>query len=134
MALIAGGSVWAAGGNSTSPYVDVIENVMQQKTIKGVVVDAAGEPVIGANVIVKGTTNGVITDIDGNFTLNVPVNCTLQISFIGYTTKEVKVTAATSNLSIKLEEDSKTLDEVVVVGYCVQKKANLTGAVSAVDF
>ncbi|MDE5711704.1 MAG: SusC/RagA family TonB-linked outer membrane protein, partial [Bacteroides sp.] len=134
LALIAGGSVWAAGGNSTSPYVDVIENVMQQKTIKGVVVDAAGEPVIGANVIVKGTTNGVITDIDGNFTLNVPVNCTLQISFIGYTTKEVKVTAATSNLSIKLEEDSKTLDEVVVVGYCVQKKANLTGAVSAVDF
>ncbi|MDE5678674.1 TonB-dependent receptor [Phocaeicola sp.] len=134
LALVATGSAWAADGNSTSPHADMIENVMQDKAIKGVVVDVAGEPIIGANVVVKGTTNGVITDFDGNFTLNVPLNCTLQISYIGYKTQEVKVTGATSHLSIKLEEDSETLDEVVVVGYGVQKKANLTGAVSAVDF
>ena len=134
LALAATGSVWAADGNSTSPHADMIENIMQQKTIKGVVVDATGEAIIGANVVVKGTTNGIITDIDGNFSLNVPLNCTLQISYIGYKTKEVKVTDTTSSLSIKLEEDSETLDEVVVVGYGVQKKANLTGAVAAVDF
>ena len=98
LALVATGSAWAADGNSTSPHADMIEIVMQNKTIKGVVVDATGEPIIGANILVKGTTNGVITDIDGNFTLNVPLNCTLQISYIGYKTKEVKVTSATSNL------------------------------------
>lgn len=71
LALAATGSVWAADGNSTSPHADMIENIMQQKTIKGVVVDATGEAIIGANVVVKGTTNGIITDIDGNFSLNV---------------------------------------------------------------
>lgn len=71
LALVATGSAWAADGNSTSPHADMIEIVMQNKTIKGVVVDATGEPIIGANILVKGTTNGVITDIDGNFTLNV---------------------------------------------------------------
>lgn len=105
--------------------------IIQQdgKTVTGVVMDNMG-PVIGANVLVKGTTNGVITDFDGKFTLsNVPENAVLQISFIGYTTKEIKV-AGKKDFSITLVEDAKTLEEVVVVGYGSQKKVNLTGAVA----
>lgn len=134
LALIASGSVWATNGNSPSPHADMIQSIMQQKTIKGTVVDETGEPIIGANVVEKGTTNGVITDFNGEFTLNVPLNCTVQISYIGYVTKDIKVTSATNILAIKLVEDSETLDEVVVVGYGVQKKVNLTGAVASVDF
>ena len=121
-------------GNSPSPHADMIQSIMQQKTIKGTVVDETGEPIIGANVVEKGTTNGVITDFNGEFTLNVPLNCTVQISYIGYNTQEVKITSTTQTLNIKMVEDSETLDEVVVVGYGVQKKANLTGAVASVDF
>ena len=134
LALIASGSVWATNGNSPSPHADMIQSIMQQKTIKGTVVDETGEPIIGANVVEKGTTNGVITDFNGEFTLNVPLNCTVQISYIGYNTQEVKITSTTQTLNIKMVEDSETLDEVVVVGYGVQKKANLTGAVASVDF
>ncbi|WP_299230343.1 TonB-dependent receptor [uncultured Bacteroides sp.] len=108
--------------------------IVQQdgKTVTGVVMDNMG-PVIGANVLVKGTTNGVITDFDGKFTLsNVPENAVLQISFIGYTTKEIKV-AGKKDFSITLVEDAKTLEEVVVVGYGSQKKVNLTGAVGQID-
>lgn len=106
----------------------------QQKTIKGVVKDAKGEPIIGANVMVKGTTNGVITDLDGAFTLmRVPAGAIIQISYIGYQPKELKV-GAQSKIECLLEEDAQALDEVVVVGYGTQKKANLTGAVSSVDF
>lgn len=72
LALIASGSVWATNGNSPSPHADMIQSIMQQKTIKGTVVDETGEPIIGANVVEKGTTNGVITDFNGEFTLNVP--------------------------------------------------------------
>lgn len=71
LALIASGSVWATNGNSPSPHADMIQSIMQQKTIKGTVVDETGEPIIGANVVEKGTTNGVITDFNGEFTLNV---------------------------------------------------------------
>ena len=134
LALIASGSVWATNGNSPSPHADMIQSIMQQKTIKGTVVDETGEPIIGANVVEKGTTNGVITDFNGEFTLNVPLNCTVQVSYIGYVTKDIKITSTTNNLSIKLAEDTETLDEVVVVGYGVQKKVNLTGAVASVDF
>ena len=134
LALIASGSVWATNGNSPSPHADMVQSIMQQKTIKGTVVDETGEPIIGANVVEKGTTNGVITDFNGEFTLNVPLNSTLQISYIGYNMQEVKITSTTQTLNIKMVEDTKTLDEVVVVGYGVQKKANLTGAVSSVDF
>ena len=128
------GSGWAA----TSPEVAESANAItaiaqQQKTIKGIVKDAAGEPIIGANVVVKGTTIGVITDIDGNFTLQVPVNGTLQVSYIGYLNQEIKIGTQTS-YDVILQEDNKTLDEVVVVGYGTQKKANLTGAVSSVNF
>lgn len=105
----------------------------QGKIVKGTVKDATGEPVIGANVVVKGTTNGITTDMDGNFTLkNVPLNSTLQISYIGYTTKEIKVTSFSETLRISLSEDNRTLDDVVVVGFAKQKKANMTGAVSSI--
>lgn len=104
---------------------------MQALTVNGLVVDSNGEPIIGANVLEKGTTNGSLTDVDGKFTLNVRQGAVLQISFIGYKTQEVK---ATSNMMrVVLAEDNEMLDEVVVVGYGSQKKVNVTGAVSTVD-
>ena len=112
-----------------------IVNVVQQTTIeaKGVVSDATGLTVIGASVIEKGNpSNGTITDIDGNFTLKVPEGATLVISYIGYVTEEVQVTPG-KILNITLREDNEMLDEVVVVGYAVQKKVNLTGSVSTVQ-
>lgn len=112
-------------------HVAAITQKGQTKTIKGKVVDNAGEPIIGANVLVKGTTTGVITDIDGQFALDAPVGSTLVISFIGFQTKEVKSTAAPMN--IVLSDDAKALEEVVVVGYGVQRKVTTTGAVSKVD-
>ena len=84
--------------------------------------------VIGANVIVKGTTNGVITDLDGKFSLEAAPGSIIEISYIGYMTQEIPVTAQTSDLQITLKEDSQSLDEVVVVGYGVQKKKLVTGA------
>ena len=102
-----------------------------QKKVSGIVKDATGEPIIGANVVVKGTTNGTITDIDGNFSIEVPEGATLLITYIGYNPQEVRV-GASNTLDITLQEDSQTLDEVVVVGFGSQKKANLTGAVSSV--
>lgn len=101
----------------------------QAKTISGLVVDQKGEPIIGANVVQKGTTNGTITDIDGNYSLNVPEGATLQITYIGYNAKEVTI-GKESVIRIVLQEDTQNLEEVVVVGYGVQKKVNLTGAVS----
>ena len=104
----------------------------QGKTITGVVMDSQ-ESIIGANVMVKGTTNGTITDFEGKFTLsNVPEGAILQISYIGYQSMEIKVGNQTS-FTIKLKEDSQALDEVVVVGYGTQKKVNVTGAVGMVD-
>lgn len=101
----------------------------QDQKLKGQVIDATtGEPVIGVNVLVKGSTNGTITDIDGKYLLNAPAGAILQISFIGY--KTVEIAATTSEQTIKLHEDTETLDEVVVVGYGVQKKKSLTGAMS----
>ena len=104
----------------------------QGKTITGVVMDSQ-ESIIGANVMVKGTTNGTITDFEGKFTLsNVPEGAILQISYIGYQSMEIKVGNQTS-FTIKLKEDSQALDEVVVVGYGTQKKSDLTGSVAVVD-
>lgn len=101
----------------------------QDQKLKGQVIDATtGEPVLGVNVLVKGSTNGTITDIDGKYELNAPAGAILQISFIGY--KTVEIAATTSEQTIKLHEDTETLDEVVVVGYGVQKKESLTGAMS----
>ena len=100
------------------------------KKIKGTIKDAAGEPIIGANVVVQGQTVGTITDIDGVFKLDVPKGAKLLISFIGYSSKTVEVKQ--SNIEIVLEDDSQMLGEVEVVAYGVQKKVNLTGAVSVV--
>ena len=99
------------------------------KVIKGVVLDAEGLPVIGANVIQNGTTNGVITDIDGNFTLTVPVGAVVKISYIGYVSQEITVGDQTT-FNIVLQEDSEVLDEVVVVGYGTMRKSDLTGSIS----
>lgn len=112
------------------------ESLIQQQNIinlTGTVVDPYGDPIIGANVLVKGTTNGVITDVDGNFSIQVEPTSILVISYIGYNTQEISVNGKTS-LSVVLTEDAQALEEVVVVGYSVQKKVNLTGSVSTVNF
>ena len=108
-------------------------NVVQQGSVcKGVVKDAAGETVIGATVLVKGTTNGTVTGIDGDFQLsNVERGAVIQISFIGYQTVEVAWQG--TPLQVTLKDDAQALDEVVVVGYGTQKKVNVTGAVGMVD-
>ena len=106
--------------------------VSQAKVIKGNVVDKNGEPIIGANIRVKGTTVGTITDVDGNFTLKLEDNADfIEVSYIGYKTQSVSLKGK-KDLSIVLNEDTETLDEVVVVGYGVQKKADLSGAVATV--
>lgn len=102
------------------------------KKIEGTVKDASGTPVIGATVMVKGTTTGTITDYDGNFSIDAQEGAVLEFSYIGYQSQQVKALAG-KNLSIILKEDTEVLDEVVVVGYGTMKKANLTGAVSVMD-
>lgn len=104
----------------------------QSKQVTGVVKDASGETVIGASVVEKGTTNGTITDFDGNFKLTVGDKAVLQISFVGYTTQDVPVTGKTSFV-ITLKEDAEMLEEVVVVGYGAQKKESVVGAISQVS-
>lgn len=106
-----------------------IHETLQSKTVTGVVVDAAGVPVIGANVIVKGTTVGTITDFDGNYSLEVPENAVLQISYIGYLTEEVTV-GDKSSINVTLKEDSQALDELVVVGYGTMRKSDVTGSIA----
>lgn len=104
----------------------------QQLTVKGIVKDETGEPIIGASVLEKGTTNGTITDFDGNFTLqNVAGGATIDITFVGYLPQSVK--ASSSPLNIVLKEDNKTLDEVVVIGYGVQKKSVVTASIAKVS-
>lgn len=136
-------SVWVAGactafllgGASHAWAVSSAEaEIAQQakKQITGKVVDAAGEAVIGASVVEKGTTNGVITDLDGNFSLSVAPGATVEISFIGYTTQTIKVGSQTS-YNIVMKDDSEMLDEVVVVGYGTMKKSDLSGASVSMD-
>ena len=104
----------------------------QQKTIKGTVVDATGEPLIGVNVSVKGTTIGIITDINGNYTLEVPSKSTIVFSYIGYQTQEIAL-GSQSTINVTLKEDTQKLEEVVVVGYGTQKKVTVTGSVASVS-
>ncbi|NDW11451.1 SusC/RagA family TonB-linked outer membrane protein [Bacteroides sp. 214] len=121
------GSPLLATANSTSTHA-----TQQTSTVTGTVVDATGEAVIGASVVVKGTTNGVITNLDGNFTLsNVPEGATLQISYLGYLPTEVKATTGKA-LRIELKEDTQVLDEVVVIGYGTVKKSDVTGALTRI--
>nr|WP_230327855.1 TonB-dependent receptor [Parabacteroides distasonis] len=107
--------------------------VLQKKNlVQGVVTDENGEPIIGANVVEKGTTNGTVTDLDGKFTMEVSENGVLQISYIGYAMTELRP-GKEANLNVKLREDALQMDEVVVVGYGTVKRANLGGAVSTAD-
>ena len=103
--------------------------IFAQSTISGTVSDDTGEPIIGATIIEKGTSNGVATDIDGAFSLNIKQTTTIEVSYIGFVTQEIDVTDS-SILNIVLFEDSQTLDEVVVVGFGTQRKVNLTGSVA----
>lgn len=111
----------------------VPDAVQQDNKITGTVLDPTGMPVIGANIMIKGTTNGTITDMDGKFSLDVPKGATLVVTYVGYTNQEISV-GNQKKLSITLREDSEALDELVVVGYSTQKKVNLTGSVSTVSF
>lgn len=114
--------------------INTTNEVVQQteKTITGRVVDEKGEAIIGANIVEVGTTNGTITDIDGRFTFRVANDASIQISYIGYLSQTIN-TAGRTNFNITLVEDMQSLEELVVVGYGIQTKANLTGAVSTVD-
>ena len=104
----------------------------QNITVKGVVKDATGESVIGASVVQKGTSNGIITDIDGNFTLTVAPNATMVISYVGYVAQEIPLNGQ-KVLKVTLKDDTEMLDEVVVIGYGTMKKSDMTGAISSVD-
>ena len=123
------GSIGASEANA-APIPQVVATTKATQTASGTVTDAAGNPLIGANVLVKGTTKGVVTDLDGRFSLKVAPGAMLEISYVGYQTQTLK---ASGSMKVALAEDNALLDEVVVVGYGQQKKANLTGAVSVVD-
>jgi len=103
----------------------------QKKQIVGKVTDLNGEPIIGANVIEIGTTNGTITDIDGNFSLNVEENANIRITYIGYLEQEIRTTGK-ANFIVSMQEDTQTLDELVVVGYGTMRKSDITGAIGSV--
>ena len=122
------------GGITCCP-TSVMASVTQSQTIKvtGQVVDQDGEPLIGATVQLKGAQSGVITDIDGNFTIDAPANGTLVVSYVGFKDREIAINGRAIIEQIQLESDAQVLDQVVVVGYGVQKKADLTGSVSIVN-
>lgn len=123
---------FASAENPVTETVLAVNSVQQQRTVKGIVIDANGEAVIGANVKEPGSTTGTITDMNGEFSLSVGPKATLEISFIGYTTQKVNV-GASNTVKVILKEDTKVLDEVVITGFGMsQKKATLTGAVSAI--
>ena len=130
--LLAGGvkPLFASQVTNVHENAALLTNNQQKQTVKGTVKDANGEPIIGASVKVKGSTGGTVTDIDGNFTLDAPAGAELEISSIGYLKQVVK---AKATVAIVLKDDSQTLDELVVVGYGVQKKENLTGAVASMN-
>lgn len=135
LTAVAISALFLSSGNvmATQTALSSVPKVTEQQqsiTVTGVVLDATGEPVIGASVVEKGTTNGGITDLDGKFTLNVKQGATLKISYVGYETQEVK---AARTIKVTLREDSEVLSEVVVVGYGSQKKENLTGSVASID-
>lgn len=104
----------------------------KKRTVSGIILDKNGDPIIGASILVKGTTNGTITDLDGKYNLaNVPENSTLEISYIGYKTQSLKATDK-SLANITLHEDTEVLDEVVVVGYTPMRKSDFTGSLASV--
>lgn len=122
------------GAGNTPPLYAANTEVsvnQQARTVTGTVKDAKGETLLGVNVVVKGTTNGTITDLDGKYSLEVPSNAILEFSYIGYVTQAVPVTGRV--MDIVMKEDARNLDEVVVVGYGTQAKKDITGSVAVVD-
>lgn len=127
--LLASGLTGSSYAMATPPTQS--QSVTQSSTIiKGQIVDAEGEPILGATVVELGTTRGTVTDIDGNFTINSHANAKLRISYVGYKTVEIK---AANGMKVVMQNDNAQLDEIVVVGYGQQKKVNLTGSVTNVD-
>lgn len=124
----------ACGSTQTYATESIGEMSISQQTkkVSGTVVDEAGMPIIGANVSQKGTTNGIITDLDGKFSLNVPEGAVIEISYIGYLTQTIQVKGKTV-FQVTMKEDAQNLDEVVVVGYGTQKKIDLTGAITQIS-
>lgn len=116
----------------TTEAIKDLHAQQQAKTVTGTVTDVSGEPIIGANIRIKGTTTGTITDIDGNFSIEAEPQSVIEVSYIGYLTKETVINNQKS-IRFLLKEDTKTLDEVVVIGYGVQKKADLTGSVANIN-
>ena len=133
--LICVGMMLPVCAKAETSGVTVVTEQQQSKQIRivGIVKDEKGEPAIGVSVLVKGTTSGTITDMDGNFVLNAPGNATLVFSFVGYKTQEVKINNRTS-IDVTLVEDAMMLDEVVAVGYGSQRKISTIGAQSGVKF
>ena len=124
-------AISSENNNSTLSSSDRIQQ--SRVRIQGTIVDEMGQPVIGANIVEKGTTNGTISDMDGKFTLSVAEGSSIEITYIGFVNQLVKTPVGGGNLSITLKEDSETLDEVVITGFgLAQKKATLTGAISSV--
>lgn len=116
----------------TTEAIKDLHAQQQAKTVTGTVTDVNGEPIIGANIRIKGTTTGTITDIDGNFSIEAEPQSVIEVSYIGYLTQETVINNQKS-IRFLLKEDTKTLDEVVVIGYGVQKKADLTGSVANIN-
>lgn len=117
----------------TMLFCAVAIGAMAQVTVKGTVIDPAGEPLIGASVVEKGKQNGTVTDVDGNFSIKVPgANATLTVSYVGYLTQDVKLNGKTT-VEVTLKENSEALDEVVVVGYGTQRKSDITGSVASLS-
>ncbi len=128
--VVEGNNIVLFADNKKAEVKDIVQQ--KSKIVTGTVLDVTGMPVIGANVTVKGTTQGTITDMDGKFSLEVAEGDILQVTYIGFANQEVKVGTQT-NLSVTLKEDAEALDELVVVGYGTQKKVNLTGAVASIS-
>lgn len=116
----------------TTEAIKDLHAQQQAKTVTGTVTDVSGGPIIGANIRIKGTTTGTITDIDGNFSIEAEPQSVIEVSYIGYLTQETVINNQKS-IRFLLKEDTKTLDEVVVIGYGVQKKADLTGSVANIN-
>uniref|UniRef100_UPI003567D809 SusC/RagA family TonB-linked outer membrane protein n=1 Tax=Draconibacterium sp. TaxID=1965318 RepID=UPI003567D809 len=131
LGLLAFSTATYAEGNGTADQVSIAQQ--DNITVNGKIVDENGEPLPGATIQQKGTTNGTITDIDGNFSLSVPSDAALSISFIGYKSIDVNVEGKTQLGNITLAPDMIGLDQVVVVGYGTQRKVDLTGSVAIVD-
>ena len=121
------------GGLSLYPAPAMASVVQQTIKVSGQVVDQEGQPLIGATIRVKGAQTGVVTDFDGNFQLDAPANATLVVSYVGFKDREIAVRGRAVIETITMESDSQLLDQVVVVGYGTQKKADLTGSVSIVN-